>query len=313
MEVGVSDADPRDVIRPTMTGATEAPVRRLCRHCGAMLDQSLISAGADTHPGCVSFTANQPAPEAGTEHPRRTELIELIRFADRNSVRSRQLAVGPSELGNPCDRRLAMRLAAVRPVNRTSDPWPAIVGTAMHDWLQRCLERDNAARVAAGLKPRWITEAEVNPDPLIRGRSDVYDRETYTVIDWKSMGDTARRKLAQEGPSWGYYVQDNTYGLGFHRAGFRVDRVALMFLPRAGKLSDARYYEWPFDPAVAQQAIERMYRIGRQVLLLQQQYGVPDVWEQVAPDATQLCGWCPFYSKSAIAASDKGCPGKKAS
>jgi hypothetical protein len=309
---GGVDASSMDVIRPTLAGNQEAPARRLCRGCGTILAEVLVDAGVEIHPNCEDrmLQFNQPDEVPGTNHPMRTELINLIRWRDSNSARSRQVSIGPSEIGSSCDRRLAMRIAGVRAVNRSSDPWPAIVGTAMHDWLQRCLESANQRLVAQGQPPRWITESRVQADPLVSGTSDVYDTWTQAVIDWKSMGDTAKQRLAKEGPSDGYHTQIQTYGLGFFRAGFPVRKVALMFLPRAGMLKDARYFEWDFDPASANKAIARVYSIGHQVLALRKAAGIDEIWDSVPADPTNLCGWCPFFLRGAPIASSLGCPGK---
>lgn len=308
---GGVEVNAMDVIRPTQGGDQQSPPRKLCRGCGTVLDAVLVDAGIEIHANCEvrMLQFNQPEDVPGTSHPMRTELINLIRWKDSNTARSRQVSIGPSEIGSSCDRRLAMRIAGVRPINRSSDPWPAIVGTAMHDWLQRCLEAANQRLVAQGKPPRWITEKRVQADPLVSGTSDVYDTWTQTVIDWKSMGDTARRRLAEHGPSDGYHTQIQTYGLGFFRAGFPVRKVALMFLPRAGMLKDARYFEWDFDPASANKAIARVYQLAHQVLALRQSAGTEEIWNSVAADPTNLCGWCPFFKRGAQVASSTGCPG----
>lgn len=308
--LGVNE-DPKAVIRPTDPVPLPPKPTQLCRSCGSMLAQVLQEQGIDIHPNCedVRLRFNQPKEDPSLNHPKRTELLKLIRFAGQNSARSGQVAIGPSEIGGPCERRLAYRMAGVRAVNKTVDPWPSIQGTAIHDWLQRCMDRDNAARIAAGQPPRWITEKRVQPDPLIHGTSDLYDTEDETVVDWKSMGEEAEKKLIKEGPGWGYYVQINTYGLGFARAGFRVRKVALMFVKRGGLLSSARYYEWPFDPSVAQAAIERVYRIGHNILALEGASNGVDYWSKVPADSSSLCGWCPFFTRNAQEATSSGCPG----
>lgn len=302
-----------EAIRPTgLNTPHPKPKPQTCKFCGTMLHPLLVERNEDKHPNCSASGLKfiQVETVAGSDHPMRTQLISLIRWVDRTSARSRQLAIGPSEIGASCDRRLAMRMGGVKAVNRTADPWPAIIGTAMHDWLKKAMELDNERLVQAGQAPRWIIEYRVEADPLISGTSDVYDTWTYTVIDWKSMGETAKAKLVKEGPSDGYRIQINTYGLGYSRAGFRVDKVALMFLPRSGRLSDARYFEWPFEPAIAQRAIERVYRVGQGVVDLRSQHQTDDVWKHVPGDPTALCGWCPFYIRDAAAVTDRGCPGK---
>lgn len=306
------DSDPMRAIRPVTPTPQPVPPLQSCRVCGYTLAPPLLERGEDTHPNCkdagLKFAKLDTVP--GSDDPMRTVLIDLIRAHDRGSVRSRQVAVGPSEIGGSCDRRLGMRIAGVKMVNRSSDPWPAIVGTSIHEWLRAALQRDNDALIAAGRSPRWILEEHITADRLIHGTSDAYDTWTGTVIDWKTMGDTARRKLAEDGPSDGYVVQINTYGLGFVRAGYPVKKVALMFLPRSGNLKDARYFEWDFDPEIAHRAIERVYAIGRAVLATRQQQGTDEIWHLVPSDVTALCGWCPYFRRGLDVASSRGCPGK---
>lgn len=307
-----TDVDQKAVIRPTDPQPQPPRATQLCEGCGAILSPVLQQQNLTRHPNCAgtALRFNQPeAKDPSLTHPKRIELMELIRFASRNSVRSGQVAIGPSEIGGSCERRLAYRIAGIKAVNRNTDPWPSIQGTAIHDWLQRCMERSNAEYVAQGQPPRWITEKRVQVDPIIHGTSDVYDMLDNTVIDWKTMGETAEAKLIKEGPSYGYFVQVQTYGLGFLRAGYPVSKVALMFLRRGGKLSSARYYEWPFNPAVAQAAIERVYRVGRTILDLRNTLAGADIWPQIPADSTSLCGWCPFFTRSVTGATEKGCPG----
>lgn len=310
-EAGSDNTDMMSVIRPTVPIEQPPVPRKLCARCGSMMDESLQGMGAVTHVGCrprISF--EQPVEDPSLTHPMREHLIELIRWHDSTKARALQAVIGPSEMGSSCDRRLAMRIANVRKLNRVSDPWPAIVGTAIHDWLERCLKRVNSAAVARGGQPEWITEKRVQLDPVIVGISDAYYVPTNTVVDWKSMGESAEKRLIAEGPGYGYFSQIQGYGLGFHRLGFPVRKVGLMFLPRSGKLSQARYYEWDFDPSVAQRAIERVYRLGRFVLQLRQHYQTEEIWHHIPADPTALCGWCPFFRSGSGPASSTGCPGR---
>lgn len=315
-EAKAPDVDPRQVIRPTAYSSPPGRPTQLCRGCGKMLPEECKVEGLDLHPGCSAprapdFTANASTPTErpfGSDHPMRSELLERIKYANANSQRSLQSELGPSEVGTPCDRRIAMRMAGVRKVNRSSDPWAAIVGTSIHAWLQSALEMDNERYVHSRKPPRWMMEVGVQPDPILRGKSDLYDTHTRTVIDWKTMGDTAERKLLENGPSVGYRTQIQIYGLGFYRAGYPVENVALMFLPRSGMLGSARYFQWPFSPAEAQAAIERVYRIGRNVIAMKANGEI--AWESVPCDKSELCGWCPFFSRNVKSASSGGCPGQ---
>ncbi len=75
------------------------------------------------------------------------ELQNVIRHAAANAPRSLQSALGPSEVGLPCRRRLAYRLLdwLDEKPNPDSDPLPSTMGTAYHAWLAEAFERANEA------------------------------------------------------------------------------------------------------------------------------------------------------------------------
>jgi hypothetical protein len=286
------------------------PAGHLCDKCGKIIYE--WDGVAQCHSWCQegwSAAGVDPKRPVGFDHPMRRHLIDLIKRHDASSARSRQAAIGPSELGTTCDRRLAMRMAGVETINRFADPWPAIAGTAVHTWLEDMLQADNR-RLG---RNRWLTEITVEVDPLVKGHSDAYDTDECRVIDWKNPKadkvSTLRQRM-ERGDLEGYKIQGMCYGLGMYRAGYRVDTVALMFLPMGGLLRNAAYVEWPFEPAVAQRALERLYAVGREVIELQRQRPGVDIWGLVPCDVSQLCGWCPFYNKSAVEASQRGCPGR---
>lgn len=109
------------------------------------------------------------------------ELSQVILWTEHNAPRSLQRSIGPSELGDACDRRLAYRIAGIEPVN-FGDPWPAIVGTSIHDWLERAINRYQSTVKDLG----YLTELRVYPDPMVKGRSDLFHVPTATVVDHKA-------------------------------------------------------------------------------------------------------------------------------
>lgn len=236
------------------------------------------------------------------------ELSQIILWNEKNSARSRQQAVGPSELGSECERRLAYRIAGAAPVNLSSDPWPAIVGTSIHDWLERAVNNYQYKVKDLG----YLTELRVYPDPMVRGRSDVFHVPTGTVIDHKSTGTDGMRKVRKGIISEAYRIQVHVYGLGHKRAGRDVKNVALVFYPRSGWLDDAYVWMEPYDESVALAAVRRLYRIGDQLLDLEIDKN-PHRFEQIEATPGDSCVWCPFYNRDLdvdISASDKGCPGR---
>jgi hypothetical protein len=246
-----------------------------------------------------------PSPEAlALKH----ELSQIILWNEREAPRSRQVAVGPSELGGVCDRKLAYRIAGTPPINIDRDPWPAIVGTSIHDWLERAVNRYQSAVGDLG----YLTETRVYPDQLVRGRCDLFNTKTSTVIDYKSVGVDGMRKIRKGIINPAYRVQIQVYGLGHERAGREVKHCALIFLSRSGWLDDAEVYMEPYDRQVALDALARLYRIADQLI----DYDVennPQRFGLVDATPGDECIWCGHYNRDLdpdIAASEKGCPGR---
>jgi hypothetical protein len=110
----------------------------------------------------------------------KSTLTDIITEHDRRSPRSIQVKIGPSEMGDLCDRKVAYRLAGIAPCNEP-DNWPAIVGTACHTWLEGAVKES----VIGG---EFITEQTLHIDQFVEGHSDLYWSTQQLVIDWKTMG-----------------------------------------------------------------------------------------------------------------------------
>jgi len=235
------------------------------------------------------------------------ELSQVILWNEHNAPRSLQRAIGPSELGDPCDRKLAYRIAGVEQVN-FGDPWPAIVGTSIHDWLERAINRYQSTVKDLG----YLTECRVYPDPMVKGRSDLFHVPTGTVVDHKTSGADGMRKIRKGIIPDGYRTQVQVYGLGHRRAGREVKSVALIFYPRSGWLDDAYVWVEPYDEQVAVVALRRLYRIAYELL----DYDIesnPHRFQLVEPTPGDACVWCPFYLRESdvdTPASERGCPGR---
>src|SRR5262245_11881364 len=119
-----------------------------CSVCSEDLDPVL--APATIHPRCF-FEELEGDPVA---NELKQDLIESVRWYERQNPRAAQLELGPSEIGDPCDRRIGYRLAGIPAVNTEFDPFPSIVGTALHSWLDDavqawCQKHDSKS---------WLTE-----------------------------------------------------------------------------------------------------------------------------------------------------------
>lgn len=276
----------------------------LCRVCGTRME--VLEPGFFYHPNCIpEFT---PVPGMQGMSPYELEIkediIEVVQWAFANSKRSQQTQLGCSEVGHPCDRRLAYRIAGMIPGGFANDPWPAVVGTAVHSWMEDAV---NAFQEAHNLQ-HLATEMEVHPNVFVKGHTDLYDARRKLVLDWKFPSPDNLRKMRQEGPPEQYRTQVRLYGLGHLRAGRAVDRVGIVALGRQGWLKDMWVWTEAFDATLAMQALQRVDRIGAK--LLRSNLEDPATWQGIEAQPDRLCSWCPFYRRNLVVAGRDGCPGK---
>lgn len=234
-----------------------------------------------------------------------TELLEAITNHITKHPRSAQKAIGPSEVGQACGRRLAYKMLGHEERERET-PWLPTIGTAVHAWLEEALDRENQRWIESCGQPRYYTERRVNTgeygDVAVTGSADAYDRVTATVIDWKIVGPTTLKKYRSKGPGSQYRTQAHLYGRGFSRAGLPVERVMIVFLPRNGKLEDAYIWHEPYDETVATEALQRLAGIALAVNALGT--GAPAHIETV----DDYCGFCPFFRAGSTDPAE-GCAG----
>lgn len=242
----------------------------------------------------------------GATHPFSTEIIKMVRMYDASRPRSLQTFLGPSEIGSPCMRQIAYKLAGQEPVNEVADPWFAIVGSAVHAWLDPMITWYNDEVLGRKENPRFLAENRVHVRARTggyntSGKTDVYDVDMQRVVDWKIVGATTMRKVDAADPmSVGpqYYVQGQTYGEGWVQAGYPVKEVMIAFLPRSNFLHKMKLVTMPFVPGVAAEAQARVAAIDR--------------LRQVIPPEQIPAGdcsiWCPYY-RPRFPLGGTSCPG----
>lgn len=252
----------------------------------------------------MTSARNPPDALAALAENIRSDIVDVIRWVDNHSSRSLQQAIGPSELGDPCERKIAYRLVGVKELNEWADPLPAIVGTAVHAWLERAITRFQTVHHM----DRWVTESTVQVDGLLRGHVDLYDRELFTVIDFKTVSPTKLKEWKSKGPSEQHIDQVNLYAMGMAADGEPVRYVSLIAIPRSGWLSDVRVWVNEYEPARAHRALARMYAIADKLIAM----GDRMDFSALPAVPGKGCGFCPWYVGGDREASEAGCPGNAA-
>lgn len=274
---------------PVITRPRSSDAGRCRAACGAPLSLVLVDRDADLS-GLHANCAEPPEP------PSTLADIEgaLWRY-ETSRPRSVQRTLGPSELGTPCRRQIALKLAGVERRERGGLPWAPMCGTAVHGLMESVLEAENEMLG----RPRWIIEETVQLDDELKGHGDAYDSDNALVIDWKYTGTTARRKASRrsvpnaELVSTEYRVQAHLYGLGHENAGRRVTHVRLVMLARSHDYGESVEWTEEYRPDIALDAMTRFYATRDEVLNLD---GATHPERLAAIEATpgDACKWCPF-------------------
>lgn len=234
------------------------------------------------------------------------ELLGVVEHAIRYHPRSLQRRIGPSEIGTPCDVKLAYKLMEHPEIN-TPDRvnWKSTIGTAGHSWMEETFQAASMARPdfeATG--GRYIVETKVDVGEIagtpITGSCDLF--VDGTVIDFKFVGDEPLRKYKKNGPGDQYRIQAHLYGRGWQRAGMAVRTVGVWFLPRNQELRQNHLWAEPYDESVAVAALQRAEGIARLTSAL----GTGAM--ALLRKADDYCSNCPFLKPGSTDFA-QGCPG----
>lgn len=236
------------------------------------------------------------------------ELREIAVRQAHRSPRSVQRTLGPSEVGHECDRQVVGKMSGQQVTNHVADPWPSIVGTAVHALFAQYFRNENKINGVL----RWAPEVRVTPDPLYPGTADLYDAYELAVVDHKILGPTTMAKVqSAAGPPWHYIVQLILYAQGYRNLGFRVDRVVLAAWPRTAPTLDSMYcWERPYEPARDDEVIRQVLaRTALRRQVADQVLAGRMPIEAVPRKPSDDCFFCPWYRPQSALDNGPGCPG----
>lgn len=235
------------------------------------------------------------------------ELRRVVTEQANGSARSLQRHLGPSELGQPCDRQVVGKLAGLPTTNHVVDPWASVIGTAVHAWLADAFTADNARHGA-----RWLAEQRVVPHPEHSGTADLYDAAEMAVVDHKVLGESSMSKVrSAQGPPVHYVIQLLLYGKGYRNLGLPVKRVALAAYPRSAASLDGLYVWERATGPEDDPLIEEVFKLTdrRKEMAQEIRSGLKKFTDiPTAPD-DDACFFCPFYRPQSKRDNGPGCPG----
>ncbi|MFI6477386.1 hypothetical protein ACIBH1_05600 [Nonomuraea sp. NPDC050663] len=260
------------------------------------------------HPQPSDLADLAPVPD-GSNNPveELQDDIDLIIATDlANAPRSKKTTIGPSELGHECSRWIGYKQLGTQVLNPQPIAWRPAVGTGVHALLEGAFHRANTyVGSTRFLVEQKVTVGEVLGEP-ITGSCDLVDRVNATTVDWKIVGPTTLRKVKSAGsPSDRYRIQAHAYARGFNRAGVRVNRVSVYYLPSNGEYYEGHLWHEPYDEQIVLNALSRVEAITTLVK------NVGTTGLTLLPTADAYCGRCPYFRAGSTDLA-QGCPGDPA-
>ena len=211
-------------------------------------------------------------------------IIKSLQGYDASRSRSQQVEVGPSSLGG-CARRVWHDLKQTPKINPT-ETLSAILGTFIHSGMEKAMSR---------LDPfgdNFLIEVELQHEE-IKGHCDLFIKDIGLVVDFKSKTKSSMRYLGKEQEQW----QIQTYGWLLEQAGYEVKGVALVGIPRDGKMADIKVWQDIYRPEVAQLALDWLRNL-KQWASTDAPPPSPELFESFCKD------YCPYYDPTGV----QGCP-----
>lgn len=168
---------------------------------------------------------------------------DIIRELTKPSKRDKQRKVGPSELGDLCERCLAEKLLGIHQEEKNY-PLAPMIGTAFHLYLE------NTIGLKDYLKETRLTIGTIEGYGDISGTADGFDTSTGHVVDYKLLSKKKIKAFSsatfldeERNPEFfsdslteaqlkKYYYQMQLYGLGMENAGYEVNHTSLILFPR---------------------------------------------------------------------------------
>ena len=179
-------------------------------------------------------------------------VVKTLVANDNARARSQQVAIGPSAVGG-CQRRLWHDIAETQPTN-VGDKLGAILGTFIHTGIEEAIRREDPF----GVQYQLEIAVEYNGMP---GHVDCYDTINQTVIDWKTIKKGSGRYFGRSNRQQIWQI--HLYGYLLTQNGYTVKDVALVGIPRDGKMTDILVHIEPYSQQIALQALEHLEKRGR--------------------------------------------------
>jgi hypothetical protein len=169
----------------------------------------------------------------------KNKLIKALIQADNDRDRSKQTAIGVSQLGG-CRRQVWHKLQGDVGTNPTLR-LASIMGTAIHAQIEKVMA-----------SPNVMLETRIELEGYPPATIDYFDKETGEVVDWKTITLKSVPYFVSKQKRW----QIQVYAFLLAKSGYEVKTVSLVGIPRDGNENDIVIHTEPYDETIALEALQ---------------------------------------------------------
>jgi hypothetical protein len=131
-----------------------------------------------------------------------------------------------------------------------------------------------------------------NAEIPFKEKPDEFIKDIGLVVDWKTSTKSGFRYFGNQQQRY----QIHTYGWLLQKNGYEVKEVALVGIPRDGKMADIKIFREPYDPAVAEEGLAWLENI-KQLITNNSPAPAPEKFVSFCKD------YCPYFDMTGV----KGC------
>lgn len=214
-------------------------------------------------------------------------LIRALKNYDASRPRSQQEEIGPSAIYG-CERQVYHQLKGTPKTNKDTDVLAALLGTFIHTGIEKAIASEDP------FGDNFLKEVAVMFNGL-PGHVDLFVKNMAIVVDWKT---TTKNKLKSDNfPTDQYIYQVHVYGYLLKQAGHDVKKVAMVAVPRDGRMDQIAEYIADYDEEIALRGIAWLNRIKAIV-----------AEDGKAPEPQKSKTFCKFYCPWFDESAKVGCP-----
>jgi len=212
-------------------------------------------------------------------------LTRALTNYNNSRERTQQTVIGPSSIGD-CRRKVYHQIKGTLETNPNTEILAALMGTFIHTGIEKALEAEDP------FGTEFLKEVEVFYNDM-PGHVDLYIRKHKMVVDWK----TSKLKNLKDFPSQQNIWQVQNYGMMLKARGEEVEKVAVVVIPRDGRMDQIGSWVGDYDEEQALKGQDWLDEI-REI--------VDMGWKPPEPEKSlAFCPkYCPWFDPSATV----GCP-----